>query len=149
VSHSNVVKLCSGCADKLLREAVLLKEWELKRAEREGSDNNTSGATAEGTSRGEETSMEWPRFRPTKHNTMYSGLPLVAPLFASVWKIKVLPGTVVKSPEDVLVILEAMKTEIPLKAGKRFVGKIVTGLGQGIEEGATVSPGTPILYLEA
>ncbi|KAI0765576.1 carbamoyl-phosphate synthase L chain, ATP binding domain-containing protein [Irpex lacteus] len=53
---------------------------------------------------------------------------------ASVWKITQQPGYVIKSPEDVLLVLEAMKTEINVEAGEE-------------NEGAMVSPGQILVYL--
>ena len=57
-------------------------------------------------------------------------------------------GDVVKSGEDVLVILEAMKTEVNVTAGEGNVGRRVAGFGQGLREGSTVQAGTPLVYFE-
>lgn len=78
----------------------------------------------------------------------FIGHPLVSPLLGSVWKIKILAGSAVQSPDEVLVILEAMKTEIPLTAGQRLVGRRLSALGRGIQEGATVSPGDVLMIFE-
>lgn len=52
-----------------------------------------------------------------------------------------------KTADDVLLILEAMKTEIPVKAGEANVGKTVKGFGQGIKEQVAVRPGDTLLIL--
>lgn len=67
---------------------------------------------------------------------------------ASVWKIKCQPGEVIQSADDVLVILEAMKTEINVPAGEENIGKVVRGLGRGIMEGASVQAGDVLVWLE-
>jgi urea carboxylase len=56
-------------------------------------------------------------------------------------------GDVVKSATDVLMILEAMKTEIPIHAGERNVGRAFKQLGKSIAEGAIVRPGDTLLKL--
>jgi biotin carboxyl carrier protein len=67
---------------------------------------------------------------------------------ASVWKIKCQPGEVIRSAEDVLVILEAMKTEINVCAGEENIGKVVKSLGKGIGEGVNVQGGDVLVWLE-
>ncbi|KAI8976308.1 urea carboxylase [Trametes punicea] len=69
-------------------------------------------------------------------------------LTAHVWKIKCAVGDVVRSAEDVLVILEAMKTEVNIEAGEEFVGRRIKGFGRGVAEGATVQAGDPLVYFE-
>ena len=72
---------------------------------------------------------------------------VTAALFASVWKIKCKLGDVVKSADDVLMILEAMKTEIPVRAGEENIGKEIKGFAKSIKEGATVRPGDTLIIL--
>ncbi|KAJ8090260.1 hypothetical protein PM082_018856, partial [Marasmius tenuissimus] len=76
---------------------------------------------------------------------------ITSPLSASIWKIKVAPGDEIQSANDVLIILEAMKTEIPVKAGAKNVGKRVVGFGSGdeerIREGGTVAAGEILILL--
>lgn len=67
---------------------------------------------------------------------------------ASVWKIKCQPGEVIQSADDVLVILEAMKTEINVHAGEENIGKVVKSLGKGIKEGVSVQGGDVLVWLE-
>jgi len=62
-------------------------------------------------------------------------------LYASIWKIRCKPGDVISSASDILLILEAMKTEIPVTAGEDNVGKKVCRLGKDVKEGASVRPG--------
>ncbi|KAG1748041.1 allophanate hydrolase subunit 2-domain-containing protein [Suillus lakei] len=67
---------------------------------------------------------------------------------ASVWKIKCQPGDIIQSADGVLVILEAMKTEINILAGEENVGKVVKSLGKGIRDGASVQAGDVLAWFE-
>lgn len=66
---------------------------------------------------------------------------------ASVWKIKCELGKTIESADELVVILEAMKTEINIPAGEENVGRVVKGLGKGIREGASVQAGDPLVWL--
>lgn len=57
-------------------------------------------------------------------------------------------GSTIQSEDEVLVILEAMKTEIAVKAGKRHVGQTVNALGKGMKEGGMVQSGETLLLLK-
>ena len=72
---------------------------------------------------------------------------VVASLSAMVWKIKVTPGDWIQTKDDVIVILEAMKTEIPVMAGEEHVGKQVKTLGSKVREGSTVKAGDILVTL--
>ncbi len=63
---------------------------------------------------------------------------VVASLSGSIWKFQVMLGDVIQAAEQVVVILEAMKTEVNIEAGEENVGLTVKWFAQ---EGATVSPG--------
>jgi len=76
------------------------------------------------------------------------GISVSSSLSASVWKIKCQPGEVIRSADDVLVILEAMKTEINVHAGEENIGKAVKSLGKGIREGVSVQGGDVLVWLE-
>ncbi|KAH7906361.1 allophanate hydrolase subunit 2-domain-containing protein [Hygrophoropsis aurantiaca] len=67
---------------------------------------------------------------------------------ASIWKIKCRPGDVIQSADDVLIILEAMKTEINIPAGEENIGRTVKGFGRGIKEGASVGAGDVLVWME-
>lgn len=67
-----------------------------------------------------------------------------ASLAGTVWKIKVAVGDIVKSADQVVVILEAMKTEIPVSAGEENIGLKVSGIVKG--EGATVEAGDKLIF---
>ena len=69
-------------------------------------------------------------------------------LSAHIWKIKCAVGDVVESEDDVLVILEAMKTEVNVTAGEENVGRRVVGFGQGVREGSIVQAGAPLVYFK-
>lgn len=75
-------------------------------------------------------------------------MTIPAPIFASIWKILCCPGDEIKTGDEILIILEAMKTEIPVKVGKKHIGKTVTGLGKGIGEGTAVVPGDTLVVLK-
>ncbi|KAI0721773.1 urea carboxylase [Fomitopsis betulina] len=73
---------------------------------------------------------------------------VVSSLTASVWKIKCKLGDVIKSGEDVLMILEAMKTEVNVEAGEENIGRTVIGFGKGVKEGAAVGSGDVLVVLK-
>ena len=66
---------------------------------------------------------------------------VTSPLHASGWKVSCGPGDVIAFASDVLLILEAMKTEIAVTAGEENVGRTVCQLGKDVKKGATVRPG--------
>ncbi|KAI0028655.1 urea carboxylase [Vararia minispora EC-137] len=74
------------------------------------------------------------------------GIPVTSPLSASVWRIKCKPGDEVKTAGDVLIILEAMKTEISVTAGQQNVGRKVRGVC--VYEGSAVGAGETLVLLE-
>ncbi|KAH8094908.1 allophanate hydrolase subunit 2-domain-containing protein [Cristinia sonorae] len=69
-----------------------------------------------------------------------------ASLSGTVWQIKVKQGDKIETADQVVVILEAMKTEIPVTAGEENVGLKVAGLGKGITEGKTVQAGDKLVF---
>ncbi|KAJ3736563.1 urea carboxylase [Lentinula guzmanii] len=73
---------------------------------------------------------------------------LAAPLSAMIWKVLVNPGAIIQHEDEILFILEAMKTQIPVKAGKQHVGHVIRALGKGIQEGGQVNVGDDLLFLE-
>ncbi|PQZ94749.1 acetyl-CoA carboxylase biotin carboxyl carrier protein subunit [Arthrobacter sp. MYb227] len=66
-----------------------------------------------------------------------------ADMAANVWKILVSPGDVVEE-DDTLLILEAMKMEIPVTAEDG--GKVLEIL---VAEGESVAPGQPLFSFES
>lgn len=70
---------------------------------------------------------------------------VAASLDGNIWKIKVEIGDEITSPEQVVVILEAMKTEINIEAGEENVGLRVVQFGYGVKEGTTVKAGDPLV----
>ena len=69
-------------------------------------------------------------------------LALSAPMPATVIAVKVAPGQAVEAG-DVLITLEAMKMELPIKAPRAGTIKLVA-----CREGDLVQPGIPLLELE-
>jgi len=76
------------------------------------------------------------------------GFKITAFLFATVWKINCKQGDTISTDSQILIVLEAMKTEIPILAGVEAKGKKIRGFGNGIREGASVRPGDTLLILE-
>ncbi|KIR97121.1 urea carboxylase [Cryptococcus deuterogattii 2001/935-1] len=74
------------------------------------------------------------------------GLPIASPLPASVYKILINLGDTIKSDEQNLVELEAMKTSVLVPAGEGMSGKRVAGVR--VVEGDFVNPGDALVYLE-
>ncbi|OAX34102.1 hypothetical protein K503DRAFT_699315 [Rhizopogon vinicolor AM-OR11-026] len=112
---------------------------------------------AEGTAREEEREIEllreWQAQKaakapPTVLADDIGTIRISSSMSASVWKIKCQPGEVIQSADDVLVILEAMKTEINVHAGEENIGKVVKSLGKGIKEGVSVQGGDVLVWLE-
>ena len=68
-----------------------------------------------------------------------------ASLAGTVWKTKAAVGDIIASADQVMAILEAMKTEIPVLAGEENVGLKVSGIAKG--EGATVEAGDKLIFL--
>jgi biotin carboxyl carrier protein len=79
--------------------------------------------------------------RPRGRARSGSGAPATAPMPATVRRIDVSPGQAVRKG-DTLIILEAMKMELPVKAG---ADGTVTAIN--CREGELVQPGVPLLDL--
>ncbi|THH06190.1 hypothetical protein EW145_g4258 [Phellinidium pouzarii] len=71
---------------------------------------------------------------------------VTASLSGSVWQIKMQLGDIVDSPGQVVIVLEAMKTEISVLAGEDNVGLKVVGFGRGVNEGRTVKAGDKLVF---
>ncbi|KAF9562368.1 hypothetical protein CPC08DRAFT_749490 [Agrocybe pediades] len=107
------------------REKQLLQEWEEQKAK--SSKQPGAGVYDDGSA---------------------GGTKVTASVFATIWKFKCQPGDIITSESQVLAILEAMKTEIPITAGETNVGKKVKSFVSGKEEGSSVRPGDAIFLLE-
>lgn len=96
----------------------MLREWESQRAtdSGRGTDELTNDSLASS-----------------------NGQPVVSPLFSTVWKVKCQVGDVIASDSQVLFILEAMKTEVPVMSGEGSRGMVVSSLN--VKEGHPVQPG--------
>ena len=76
---------------------------------------------------------------PTKGVVTLAELKVLSDLNAKVWKIEVVVGDAVEA-ESTLIILESMKTEIPIDAPKAGTVKaILVGEGDAVEEGQAVA----------
>jgi biotin carboxyl carrier protein len=49
--------------------------------------------------------------------------------------------------DDPLLILEAMKTEIPIKAEETHLGQTIKAFGPAVKEGALVKPGDVLIIV--
>jgi len=78
---------------------------------------------------------------PRRRSASHQGA-LSAPMPATVRKLVVAPGDRVK-PGDVLIVLEAMKMELPVRAG---VGGTVTAIH--CREGELVQPGVTLIDID-
>ena len=75
----------------------------------------------------------------TKGVVTLAELKVLSDLNAKVWKIEVAVGDAVEA-ESTLIILESMKTEIPIDAPKGGTVKaILVGEGDAVEEGQAVA----------
>ncbi|KZT20522.1 urea carboxylase [Neolentinus lepideus HHB14362 ss-1] len=115
-----------GTAAEEIKEAKLLEKWEIEKAKA------TSSSSGEAVTEASDD----------------TGEVITSSLSATIWKIHCKPGDVVESPEQVMMILEAMKTEINIEAGEECVGKKVKGFGSGVREGKVVKPGDVLAVLE-
>jgi urea carboxylase len=79
-------------------------------------------------------------------DSLSNSVTITASLFASVWKVKSQTGDVIQSHDEVLIILEAMKTEIPIRAGEDNVGKTIKHIA--VKEGGMVRPGDIVVILD-
>ncbi|KAF7760920.1 hypothetical protein Agabi119p4_10329 [Agaricus bisporus var. burnettii] len=105
------------------RERILLSEWEKENSQRASQSANTEGT------QGDETNV----------------LTIKTPLFASVWKICCKVGDTITSLDEPLLLLEAMKTEIPIKAEEIHLGQKIKAFGPAMKEGALVKPGDVLI----
>ncbi|PCH34617.1 urea amidolyase [Wolfiporia cocos MD-104 SS10] len=101
---------------------------------------------------------KWVERKAEAHSTVHEtansndafavGDGIVSSMSASIWRIKCKPGDVISSAGDVVVILEAMKTEINIEAGEENIGRKVMGFGKGVKEGAAVNAGDVLVVLQ-
>lgn len=112
------------------RENELLASWSRKRAESQSADQANS-------SLGPESALI-DNNEPSVRSSMT----------AHVWKVTCNPGVIIRSGEEVLVVLEAMKTEVNVEAGDENIGKKVKRLAEGVKQGALVQAGHPLVILE-
>ncbi|KIJ67378.1 hypothetical protein HYDPIDRAFT_84744 [Hydnomerulius pinastri MD-312] len=120
-------KQAEGVAREGARESELLREWMAQKELEAAHTGSDTGLT-------EADEMSGDVFIPSS-------------MSASIWKIKCQVGKTIESADEVVVILEAMKTEVNVPAGDGNIGRIVKGLGKGIREGATVQAGDPLVWL--
>ncbi|KAF8152533.1 AHS2-domain-containing protein [Crassisporium funariophilum] len=112
-----------GSCNEEIKQRILLQEWKDSKL----ASNTGHALAVEGKSN-------------MIANVEYSA-SVTASLFATVWKVNCFPGYKIQTAGDVLMILEAMKTEIPVTAGDEVIGMTVLGYGKGVKEGASVRPG--------
>ncbi|KAI4869941.1 AHS2-domain-containing protein [Hypoxylon rubiginosum] len=103
-----------------LREEQLLAEWQLDQEK-----NRTASA-------------------PLDYDSK-PGVKISSPQVGKVWKVHVKPGEVIEKGKAI-VVLEAMKMEIPVIAGGAHDGLVVKEVL--VDEGTLVSPGTLLVLLD-
>ncbi|KZO93557.1 urea carboxylase [Calocera viscosa TUFC12733] len=106
------------------REALLIQEWETEKAKTAQSGNGVSASS--------HLAVTDP-FIPSS-------------MTATCFKVKVQPGDILQHADQVVVILEAMKTEIGVTVGDDFVGKKVKEVL--VKPGVAVSSGEPLVTVE-
>ena len=111
------------------REAELLASWEQRRRESQSKEEGSVGMS-------------------TSQPSDVGDHVVKSSISASVWKVTCGPGDVVQSPDDVLVILEAMKTEVNVVAGEDNVGRKVRSLAGGLKQGSLVHAGDVLVIFE-
>ncbi|THG95496.1 hypothetical protein EW026_g6171 [Hermanssonia centrifuga] len=118
-----------GVINEEAREVELMRSWEGKR---QAAKENIAEVIA------------------LKENVTEStnAFTVKSSMSAVVWKIKCSPGDIINSSEDVLMILEAMKTEINVEAGEENVGRRVQEFGRDVKPGAVVHAGDTLVVLE-
>ncbi|KZT03045.1 urea carboxylase [Laetiporus sulphureus 93-53] len=121
------VKQAKGAALEEARERVLLAQW-----------TNRKEKMAQQAIDGSDASQDVNEYSNT----------VAAPLAATIWKIKCQPGDTIRSADQVLLILEAMKTEINVEAEEENVGRVIVTFGKGVREGAHVKTGEVLVYLQ-
>lgn len=110
------------------REALLLQKWQQRKLE-EQARNGASNASQ-------------------PNDDTAGSASIRSSLSASVWKVNCSPGYIIQSAEDVLLVLEAMKTEVNIEAGEENVGRTVRSLGQRARPGELVQAGDVLVVLE-
>ncbi|KAJ3854542.1 urea carboxylase [Lentinula lateritia] len=122
------------------KEQVLLEEW-LKEQKNHSKYSEMTQFNS---------GMTCPSFiHCTKHEYPLDGLVhFTSPLSAIIWKVLVQSGTTIQHEDETLVILEAMKTQIPVKAGRQYVGRVIKAFGEGVQEGEQVNAGDNLFFLE-
>ena len=69
-------------------------------------------------------------------------------IMASIAKVQCRPGDVIGSPDQVLVVMAALKTEILITAGEEHGGRRVKAVGEGVREKALVAAGEVLVVFE-
>ncbi|KAI0808367.1 urea carboxylase [Fomes fomentarius] len=73
---------------------------------------------------------------------------ITSSLTGNVWKIRCTVGQRIDSAEDILVVLEAAKTEVNVNAGEENIGRVVKGVGRNVVEGSMVQAGEVLITFE-
>lgn len=127
----------------LCRENVLLREWlAQKELEASGGSAGELFETASINMLCVDRTVE-----SSEANETGDCACIPSSMSASVWKIRCQVGQTIGSADEVMIILEAMKTEINVPAGEENIGKVVKRLGKGIREGASVQAGDPLVWV--
>ncbi|GJE99971.1 urea carboxylase [Phanerochaete sordida] len=122
-------KQAEGTAREEVREAQMLHKWQQRKSEEKAAQGNVGISQVSGDDGAGSSSVK-------------------SSLTASVWKVTCEPGYVVRAAEDVLLVLEAMKTEVNVEAGEENVGKVVRNFGTHVRPGALVQAGDILVTLK-
>ena len=61
-------------------------------------------------------------------------------------QIKANVGDTITSEDQIILILEAMKTEIPIRAVDENFGLKIAGFGKGVKQGQLIMAGEPLVF---
>ncbi|PFH48435.1 hypothetical protein AMATHDRAFT_149874 [Amanita thiersii Skay4041] len=76
---------------------------------------------------------------------------ITSPIHGSIFKVCCSVGHTIASVDEVLIVMEAMKTEVEIKAGEGMAGGTVVGFGEGLagsREGKGVKAGEVLIWIQ-
>ena len=130
------------------REALLLERWQEKKNAEALHQRFTISPLPPGIIRHTTHHCVVLMYSPAVDLPHMEGHTVKSSLTATVWKITCEVGDIVQSAEDVLVIMEAMKTEVSVEAGEDNVGRKVCGFGKDVRPGGLVQAGEVLISLD-
>ena len=118
-----------------VREKELLSQWQSETRADSGAGDGSTNAGSRGPLR-------------AKDLLAAGEYAVKSSIMAAIAKIRCQPGDVIHSPDQVLVVMEALKTEVLITAGEEHVGKRVKAFGNNVRERAMIGAGETLVVLE-